>query len=114
MLSQGAQNGHTFVPKDKLKHLTSDLLEIDIDDIEEAIAESVFDKSLCFEKKDDAERVYLSAFYYAELGVARRLLELGVMDGGGLRPEHARLRLAVGLGANFSREDLQLYLLGRK
>ncbi len=79
VLSQGAQNGHTFVPKDKLKHLTSDLLEIDIDDIEEAIAESVFDKSLCFEKKDDAERVYLSAFYYAELGVARRLLELAAV-----------------------------------
>ncbi len=44
----------------------------------------------------------------------RRLLEMGVMDGGGLRPEQARLRLAVGLGANFSREDLQLYLLGKK
>jgi L-asparaginase len=39
---------------------------------------------------------------------------MGVMDGGGLRPEQARLRLAVGLGANFSREDLQLYLLGKK
>ena len=51
---------------------------------------------------------------YGYEGSARRLLEMGVMDGGGLRPEQARLRLAVGLGANFSREDLQLYLLGKK
>jgi len=47
---------------------------------------------------------------YGFEGSTKRLLELGVMDGAGLRPEHARLRLAVGLGGNFSREDLQLYL----
>jgi len=51
---------------------------------------------------------------YGFEGSARRLLEMGVMDGGGLRPEHARLRLAVGLGAHFSKEDLQLYLIGKK
>ncbi len=51
---------------------------------------------------------------YGFEGSAKRLLELGVLDGAGLRPEHARLRLAVGLGAGFSREELQLYLQGKK
>ncbi|GAB6281035.1 MAG: asparaginase [Thermovirga sp.] len=51
---------------------------------------------------------------YGFEGSAKRLLEMGVLDGDGLRPEHARLRLAVGLGANFTKEELQLYLLGKK
>ena len=55
-----------------------------------------------------------TATLYGYEGSARRLLELGLLDGGGLRPEQARLRLAVGLGAGFSMEDLQLYLLGKK
>ncbi len=50
---------------------------------------------------------------YGFEGSATRLMELGIMDGGGLRPEHARLRLAVGLGANLSKEELQQYLLGK-
>jgi exodeoxyribonuclease V alpha subunit len=75
-LSQGTVNGHTYIQKDKLKQMTSDLLEIEFEDIEEAIVSSVFDRSVCIERVDDVDRVYLSAFYYAELGVARRLFEL--------------------------------------
>ena len=55
-----------------------------------------------------------TATLYGYEGSTKRLLEMGLLDGGGLRPEQARLRLAVGLGAGFSREDLQLYLLGKK
>ncbi|MFP4481986.1 MAG: asparaginase [Thermovirgaceae bacterium] len=45
-------------------------------------------------------------------GSARKLFELGVLDGGMLRPEQARLRLAVGLGAGYKGNRLQEYLLG--
>ena len=51
---------------------------------------------------------------YGHEGSVGKLLELGLLDGGGLRPEQARLRLAVGLGAGFSMEDLQRYLLNEK
>jgi exodeoxyribonuclease V alpha subunit len=79
-LSQGTINGHTYILKDKLKQMTSDLLEVEIADIEEAIASSVFDRSVCIERVGDVDRVYLSAFYYAEIGVARRLFELSRVD----------------------------------
>lgn len=49
---------------------------------------------------------------YGFEGSARKLHELGVLDGGPLRPEQARLRLAVGLGAGYKGEKLQEYLLG--
>ena len=48
---------------------------------------------------------------YTFEGNMARLLEIGVFDGGGLRPLQARLRLAVALGAGLSRQELQAYLL---
>ena len=43
---------------------------------------------------------------------AKRLFDMGVLDGGNLRPFQARLRLAVGLGATMDTPTLQSYLLG--
>lgn len=40
-----------------------------------------------------------------------RLMEIGVLDGGHLRPTKARLKLAAGLGEGMNRESLQSYLL---
>ena len=48
---------------------------------------------------------------YTFEGAMARLLELGVLNGGGLRPLQARLKLAVALGAGLSKGDIQLYLL---
>ncbi len=48
---------------------------------------------------------------YSFEGAMDRLLELGVLDGGGLNPLQARLRLAVAKGAGLSRQELQDYLL---
>jgi L-asparaginase len=44
-------------------------------------------------------------------GSAAKLVEMGALDGGALRPQQARLRLAVGLGAGLTGKDLQRYLL---
>lgn len=43
-------------------------------------------------------------------GSVNKLLEMGVMTGGHLSPLHARLKLAVGLGAGLRDTDLQNYL----
>lgn len=43
-------------------------------------------------------------------GSSRRLMEMGVFDGGNLLPQQARIRLAVGLGAGLEDEELQAYL----
>jgi L-asparaginase len=47
---------------------------------------------------------------YSFEGSMTRLLEMGVLDGGHLRPAQARLKLAAGLGAGMRKDDLQRYL----
>lgn len=49
---------------------------------------------------------------YSFEGAMDRLLEIGALDGGGLNPLQARLRLAVAKGAGLTRQELQDYLLG--
>jgi len=44
-------------------------------------------------------------------GSAYRLIEMGVMNGGGLNPLQARIKLSLGLGAGLNSEDLQAYIL---
>ncbi len=46
-------------------------------------------------------------------GSFSKLSEFGVMSGGFLTPEQARLKLAVGIGAGLKGDDLQNYLLDR-
>ncbi|MCD6184106.1 MAG: asparaginase [Thermovirga sp.] len=51
-----------------------------------------------------------TSIQYAYEGSTKKLLEMGVYDGGWLRPHQARLRLAVALGAGLKGENLQKYL----
>jgi len=44
-------------------------------------------------------------------GSAYRLIEMGVLNGGGLNPLQARIKMALGLGAGLKGEDLQAYIL---
>ena len=43
-------------------------------------------------------------------GSLNKLLELGVYDGGNLRPLQARLKLSAGLGAGLKGSELQKFL----
>lgn len=74
MLSQAAVGGHTFLRSDNLIEYTSNLLDVDISNIDNMLVSLIMDKSVYVEKCEDYNRVYLSSFYNAELGVARRLL----------------------------------------
>jgi len=76
VLSQAAVNGHTYIPSDKLREYTSQLLEVDLDNINDAMVALLLDKAICTEKGDGQDYIYLSSFYYAELGVCKKLLEL--------------------------------------
>ncbi len=82
VLSQAAGSGHTYVPEDKLKELTSQLLQTSIPDIENSLVSLILDKAVISEKLDEINRIYLSSFYNAELGVCRRLIELTAADYG--------------------------------
>lgn len=50
---------------------------------------------------------------YTFEGSVNKLLEMGVMTGGNLSPIHARLKLAVGIGAGLKEKDLQNYILNK-
>jgi len=81
VLSQAASSGHTFIPSDKLKEYTSELLQINLEDIQQALVALTIDKSVCIEDSEEGESmVYLSSFYHAELNVCRRLIELSMSD----------------------------------
>lgn len=75
-LSQAAANGHTYVPDDRLKEYTSQLLEVNLENIDDAFVSLLMDKSICIDKINENSRVYLTAFYNAELGICRKLAEL--------------------------------------
>jgi exodeoxyribonuclease V alpha subunit len=79
VLSHIAMDGHTFVEDCKLKDYTSQLLDVDIDDIDDALISLLLDKSIYIERDDNSSRIYLSSLYNAEAGVARRLAELSSM-----------------------------------
>jgi len=50
---------------------------------------------------------------YSFEGSVNKLIEMGVMSGGNLSPIHARLKLAVGIGAGFKDKELQNYILNK-
>ncbi|HQA57743.1 MAG TPA: helix-hairpin-helix domain-containing protein, partial [Acetivibrio sp.] len=76
VLSQAAVDGHTFVDEEKLKEYTSQLLDVGIDNIDDVLISLMLKKAIYVERDEGISKVYLSAFYNAELGVCRRLLEL--------------------------------------
>lgn len=97
VLSRVAMDGHTFVEEDRLKEYTSQLLDVEIDNINDALTGLLLDKSIYIERNDFLERnsyldrnnasgrdealgrVYLSSLYNAEAGTARKLAELSCM-----------------------------------
>jgi len=76
VLSKAVLNGHTYVPDKLLKEYTSQLLEVEIDNINDALVTLAMDKSICTERDDETNKIYLAAFYNAEQGVCRKIAEL--------------------------------------
>lgn len=76
LLNQAAGNGHVYLPKEQLVQNASDLLQLHPLQIENNIRELQVENQIWQERMDDKECVYLNSFYYAELAVAKKLLEL--------------------------------------
>ena len=73
-LSNAAQEGNTYLPKDMLIQRCISLLGLSYDDISPLIDNLIVDKKLV--KK--GESIYLSHYYYAELSCARMLFDLDI------------------------------------
>ncbi|HBG39364.1 MAG TPA: ATP-dependent RecD-like DNA helicase [Clostridiaceae bacterium] len=72
-------NGHTYLPMKNLLFESKRLLNIPEEIIKEAVSISAASKDIVIEGEEySSTNVYLSSFYYAELGVARRLIEISL------------------------------------
>lgn len=80
VLSRAAIAGHTFLESDNLIEYTSNLLDVDISNIDDMLISLIMDKSVYVEKCEDYNRIYLSSFYNAELGVCGRLFDLSTVE----------------------------------
>lgn len=78
ILHQAAANGDCYLPKETLIRQAVELLELHPQAIENSVRELQVDGQLWQERLDGEECVYLNYYYYAEMAVAKRLLELSM------------------------------------
>lgn len=73
LLNSAYLNGHTFLPKMTLAGQAKMFLEVEIEQIEDAISDLAMQGDLIVERQEEYDAVYLKLFYDAEKGVAERL-----------------------------------------
>ena len=71
-----SESGHTFIPKDKLALATSELLSVEMDEIDRIIDRLVISGDIVCETICGVEACYLAELYDAECYVADKLVEL--------------------------------------
>lgn len=75
-LTKAAGNGHTYLPYEELFSSVKSMIGIDLDDYTGSIEELELEKKIIRRKIDFEDRVYHRTYYYMELGVARKLVNL--------------------------------------
>lgn len=78
VLNQSTGNGHVYLPKAILLSKTTELLEINITEIENYLMELQIDNQIWQENINGVDSVYLNAYYYAEISVAKKLIEISM------------------------------------
>lgn len=71
-----ASGGHTYLPYDRLVEKCTELLDVPEEMLEEACVSLALSKEIVMENIEDTKAVYLMPFYYSELGVTKRIMEL--------------------------------------
>lgn len=78
VLNNAASNGDCLLPKEKLVEQAVELLELHPLAVENAIRELQVESQVWQEKVGEINGVYLNFYFYAEMAVAKRLLELSM------------------------------------
>ncbi|MDF2821741.1 MAG: helicase, RecD/TraA family [Clostridiales bacterium] len=78
MLSEASANGHTYLPLEKLFRKVTDLLDADKESIERNIIELAMSKKIVMKQLETRTAVYSIQYYYMEIAVAKKLLELAM------------------------------------
>ena len=79
LLNMAYLNGHTFLPKSALVGQAKLFLEVETDEIEDALSTLSLQGDAVVERQDEFDAVYLKNFHEAERGVAARLREMSGM-----------------------------------
>jgi exodeoxyribonuclease V alpha subunit len=80
VLSQGANYGHTYLPREELIVKASHLLGVDQQLVENAIVSLAIDQSIVLEDKEEHTAVYLQPFFVAENNICKALIELSMTE----------------------------------
>lgn len=99
-LAQAVSEGHVYLPKENLLNRVSDLLDVNKEHIFTHVMNLMIEKKIIIKEEKDEIRVYSNTFYYTELSVARRLLDLSVSlsnDPQSLRPNIEKIADESGL-----------------
>lgn len=76
VLSQGAGEGHVFLPREQLFRTASQLLSVAEEEFSDVLLELQMEGQIWQDEIDGVPNVYLNIYHYAELYVAKKLLEL--------------------------------------
>ena len=77
-LQQSVAEGHIYLTKEVLLARASDLLEVEIGDMEKYLMDLAMEKKIVMKEGEDGLRVYASHFYYLELNTAKMLHDLNL------------------------------------
>lgn len=75
-LSKAAGNGHTYLPFSILKEVSEEIIEIREEDFLLCIEELILEKRIVRKQIDEEDRIYDRNYYFMELNVARKLINL--------------------------------------
>lgn len=77
-LQQSMCDGHVYLVKEVLLSKASDLLEVEIQDMEKYLMDLAMEKKVVLKDSSDGLRVYVSHFYYLELNSAKMIYDLNL------------------------------------
>ncbi|NLY60111.1 MAG: ATP-dependent RecD-like DNA helicase [Clostridiales bacterium] len=80
VLSQAANNGHTYLPREELINNATVLLGVDREMVENAIVSLAINQSITLKETEEHTAVYLQAFYVAESNISKALMELTMAE----------------------------------
>ncbi len=78
VLNNATGLGHVYLPEQELLRQSSELLLVDLTDIEHHLFDMQIDKRVIVKEIDDTKVIYSSIYYYMELNCARMLHDLNV------------------------------------
>ena len=77
-LLQSVNEGYVYLRKEALTYRASQLLEVEIKDIEKYLMDLAIEKKIVMQESKEGMRVYASHYYYMEMNVAKMLHDLDV------------------------------------